>query len=257
MTLHSRLRALLRPGFAAFPAIVAMAATAGLATSANATVTTISGLSMYTTQAEFQAALAALGETANLDNFDTLGSSLGGSITRAAGDIGYTASSIKYDTGAVDTLARTGTGPDYALTTGTVKAKRGETYPGDILQFSDFSGGVNAAGVTVSELGSSTIQLGVYGENDDIGLGHVFTIAPGTNFVGFISATEPLDDLQVYARLYPAGVEPVVTGLYLAAPAAISDVPEPASWAMLVAGFGLTGSAMRARRKSAVSLRVA
>jgi hypothetical protein len=30
-------------------------------------------------------------------------------------------------------------------------------------------------------------------------------------------------------------------------------VPEPASWAMLIAGFGLTGAAMRRRRVSAVS----
>ena len=28
----------------------------------------------------------------------------------------------------------------------------------------------------------------------------------------------------------------------------IAGVPEPASWAMLIAGFGLTGSAMRRRR---------
>ncbi len=31
------------------------------------------------------------------------------------------------------------------------------------------------------------------------------------------------------------------------------DVPEPASWAMLIAGFGLTGAAMRRRRQVAVA----
>ncbi|WP_372917730.1 PEPxxWA-CTERM sorting domain-containing protein, partial [Sandarakinorhabdus sp.] len=30
--------------------------------------------------------------------------------------------------------------------------------------------------------------------------------------------------------------------------ASLFGVPEPASWAMLIAGFGLTGAAMRRRR---------
>jgi len=33
----------------------------------------------------------------------------------------------------------------------------------------------------------------------------------------------------------------------------LPDVPEPASWAMMLGGFGLVGGAMRARRKAAVS----
>lgn len=34
---------------------------------------------------------------------------------------------------------------------------------------------------------------------------------------------------------------------------AISAVPEPATWALMLAGFGLTGAAMRRRRRSAVT----
>jgi PEP-CTERM motif len=34
---------------------------------------------------------------------------------------------------------------------------------------------------------------------------------------------------------------------------AVGGVPEPASWAMLIAGFGLTGAAMRRRRSTAVA----
>jgi hypothetical protein len=33
----------------------------------------------------------------------------------------------------------------------------------------------------------------------------------------------------------------------------VSDAPEPASWAMMVGGFGLIGSALRSRRKALVS----
>jgi len=36
-----------------------------------------------------------------------------------------------------------------------------------------------------------------------------------------------------------------------------SPAPEPASWAMMVGGFGIIGAAMRARRKNAISLRAA
>ncbi|QJU58543.1 PEPxxWA-CTERM sorting domain-containing protein [Sphingomonas sp. AP4-R1] len=226
--------------------ICVVAVATGLAMSAQATVTTIGTLTMYTTQAEFTAALAALGETAREDNFDTLGTSLGGSIVRSAGDLGYTASSIKFNTGELSTLARTGTGGNYALTTVPVTAGRRETTPGNYLDFSGFASGVNAAGVFVGELGSSSAQLVVQGSDINLGLGHGLTLAPGTNFVGYIS-TEKLTDLQVYVRNWPAGIEPVVTNLYLAAPAAASDVPEPATWAMMLCGFGVIGAAIRRR----------
>lgn len=34
-------------------------------------------------------------------------------------------------------------------------------------------------------------------------------------------------------------------------------VPEPATWALLVVGFGTAGAAMRARRRAALTLRYA
>jgi hypothetical protein len=42
-------------------------------------------------------------------------------------------------------------------------------------------------------------------------------------------------------------------GILVTSGAPTSVVPEPASWAMLIAGFGLTGAAMRRRRSSAVA----
>jgi hypothetical protein len=42
-------------------------------------------------------------------------------------------------------------------------------------------------------------------------------------------------------------------GILVTSGASRSVVPEPASWAMLIAGFGLTGAAMRRRRSSAVA----
>ena len=230
--------------------MAAAVAAAGLAASAHAAVTTYGTLTMYTTEAEFTAALAAATETVGEDNFDDLGSSLGSSLTRSAGDLGYTVTSIKYDTGLPDTLARTGTGSDYALSTAPTKAKKNETYPGNYLDFSSFTDGVNAVGVSFGERGSSSKTMVAFGLDDgDYGMGHSISAPAATNFVGFIS-TGAMSDVQIYVYPYPAGVEPVVTGLYLGAMPAVSSVPEPASWALLAGGFAIAGGAMR-RRKAA------
>jgi hypothetical protein len=232
--------------------MAAIVAAASLTVCAHATVTTYGSLTMYTTEAEFTAALAAANETVGQDNFDNLGSNLGSSLTRPAGTLGYTVSSIKYDTGLPDVLARTGTASDYALTTAPTKARRNENYPGNYLDFSSFSGDVNAVGVSFGELGSSTRTLVAFGLDDgDYGMGHTISSPLTTNFVGFIS-TGAMSDVQVYVYPYPAGVEPVVTGLYLGAAPAISSVPEPASWALLTGGFTLVGGMIR-RRKVAAS----
>ena len=76
------------------------------------------------------------------------------------------------------------------------------------------------------------------------------TLAPGTDFVGF-TPTQAITDLEVYVYQWPAGFEPVVTSLHLAAPAVVSGVPEPASWALMLGGFGLVGSALRRKKGTA------
>jgi hypothetical protein len=97
-------------------------------------------------------------------------------------------------------------------------------------------------------LSAGTYWLAVVGiddpdQNESIGVlmndgGNAIQTNPGGDF-GFDGNAYPMDTTAGYA----------VSG--------VAGVPEPASWAMLVAGFGLTGGAMRARRKTAISLRVA
>ena len=226
--------------------LLATVAAAGIAASANATVTSYGSVTMYTTQAEFIAALTAANEIVAHDDFDDLAATaLGASLTRPAGDMDYSVSSINYHTKALDTLVRTGSGSDYSLTT-AAKAK-GVTYPGDYLKFTDFSAGVNAVGINFTELGSSTNQIGALAlDADGDGGGHIFSV-PANNFVGFIS-TNGFSQVQLYAYLYPAGIEPVVTGLYLGEMPETSDVPEPASWALMTGGFGIIGGAMRRKK---------
>lgn len=53
-------------------------------------------------------------------------------------------------------------------------------------------------------------------------------------------------------RLFAAGPGPIDFCGEGVPCAVIANVPEPASWAMMIAGFGLTGAAMRRRRYRAV-----
>ena len=66
-------------------------------------------------------------------------------------------------------------------------------------------------------------------------------------FVNGLVATGASTDLQVHGRQDPAGIffdDVSVT-------AATAAVPEPATWGLMIAGFGLVGAAMR-RRQTAV-----
>ena len=57
--------------------------------------------------------------------------------------------------------------------------------------------------------------------------------------------------------LVPGTQQPAISGSFtFASPPSIGDgsvVPEPAAWAMLIAGFGMTGAAMRRRRPNTVA----
>ena len=55
------------------------------------------------------------------------------------------------------------------------------------------------------------------------------------------------------AAAFDPNVQGFVTNGWWGPNVLISDVPEPASWAMLIAGFGLTGAAMRRRRSVAAA----
>lgn len=47
------------------------------------------------------------------------------------------------------------------------------------------------------------------------------------------------------------GYETLIFGATAVSPSAVEAVPEPASWAMMIVGFGLTGGALRTRRRGA------
>jgi hypothetical protein len=115
--------------------------------------------------------------------------------------------------------------------------------------YTDYLVGTSLAAFSIDKtLSAGTYWLSVVGiddpdANESIGV----ALYGGGNAI----QTNPGGGGGIDGNMYPFGE----TAGY--AVSGVAGVPEPASWAMLVAGFGLTGGAMRARRKTAISLRVA
>jgi hypothetical protein len=96
------------------------------------------------------------------------------------------------------------------------------------------------------------LKIGLNNQSIDFSI-YVYIGDPNPNrdfFLGFVD-TDGFPSLSIFMPDYVAfrglqfSTEPV---------AGVGGVPEPASWAMLIAGFGLTGAAMRRRRLRPVSV---
>ena len=67
--------------------------------------------------------------------------------------------------------------------------------------------------------------------------------------VGFNLGTALAGQTLTSATITGNGYETLIFGATAVSPQAVAGVPEPASWAMLIVGFGLVGGAMRTRRR--------
>ncbi len=82
--------------------------------------------------------------------------------------------------------------------------------------------------------------------------GTVFEYGWLSTSTGFGPPANPYAGGQKYAALFPqAGLEDMTFRTLI--DTAAGGVPEPSSWALLIAGFGLTGAAMRRRRHLAAA----
>jgi len=206
--------------------------------------TAYAGPTIYNSQAAYLAAVGANG----VDTFESL--SITGTtpspITRSAGAFGYTA--------AVSTTTFFGAGSagDHWLSTNTAT---------DSITFNNFTGGVSGFGgfffgSDVSGLfatGSVTITA------TDASGTSTFTITNATtsSFVGFVSSGPLLSATLVSVQPTSGFLWPTANNLTLAGAAATSGVPEPATWAMLLIGFGGVGYSIRRGRKVSARIRFA
>lgn len=194
------------------------------------------GITTYTSQASY---LSAVGTT-GVDNFDDLDLvGYDGPLTRAAGNYGYTVSAAPNSNeiwGASDD------GVDFWLT------------GGNRLDLVTFAPSTPLAGVGGFFFGSDLLGYSTpasyltLSATDSTGATITYTLnTPDFNsFVGFVS-TGSLVSFSVTAGNQP-GVWATVNDLHLSA-AAVTAVPEPETYGMMLAGLGLLGYIARRKRQ--------
>lgn len=234
-------------------ALLSCALMLGAGTAAQATTT------LYTDQAAYLAAITA--GTAVTDSYDDLAIAYYGSpITRSVGGYSYQASA---DGG----LYGAGEGGDGWLSTSNQP---------DAIHYAHFTGGVSAIGGTFfgSDINGHFAPIGEIALTftDAHGVQSVLQTAWPTqgNFLGFVSSDGIQSlDVQVTGFALPDGMTPEEAAAYFqwptvnnlilgqspqdAPPPQTGDVPETGSWALMLAGFGLVGCALRASRRRVVS----
>jgi hypothetical protein len=215
---------------------LATVAAAALTSPAQATVT------IYTTQAAYLAAIS----TPGVDTYNNItpGVQLAASLTRPAGTYGYTVTDVAIAGG---TAALFGAGS-------TADAWLSNNENASTISYSAFTGGVRGAGANF--FGTDVNGLFVAGGGNGLTLtatdasGTVTTtvVNPTTStFIGFVSTTG-LTGLTVRATTPNASYWATVNNLTLGGAAVTPAVPEPATWGMMILGFGMIGAASRSRK---------
>ena len=229
-------------------ALLSFALMAGVSAAAQATTT------VYTDEAAYLAAISG----AATDSFDDLDVAYyGDSITRSAGSYGYQLS-------ATNGLYGAGENGDGWISTND---------PAQAITFSNFSGGVSAIGgfffgSNINGGYADIYQIALSIMDASGGQALELSVHPNEqSFLGFVS-TDGLQWLNVQMVGFPIdGLTPEQIAAYEQWPTA-NDVilgrspqdfppstaaPEPASWALMFAGFGLVGTVLRGRHKARVS----
>jgi hypothetical protein len=219
--------------------LVQSLALAGLLAAAGAAQATIT---VYTSLASFTAAVLNPG-TDRFDGFSLVAPTFG-ALNRTAGTFGYTARTLALDpdtnlTTETNAFFGAGSSADPWLSSNTAT---------DLIEFGSFIGGVGALGgnffgSNIAGAFSSGVIV-VTATDADGAVSSTIAAATTDSFLGFVSSRGALSSVSV-SSIQPLGaafVWPTVDNLVLAA------VPEPETYALLLAGLGIVGFMARRRR---------
>lgn len=202
----------------------------GLSSNANAAIT------IYTDQASFLAAVSAPA-TDTFQDLSIVGAT-SAPMTRAVGAYGYQASV------STTSFYGAGTSADHWLSTNTAT---------DAISFGDFTGGVFGVGGNFfgSNISGGFAAGGVVltATDADGTVSHTISNAATSSFLGFVSTSGVTG--MTLAAIQPNNstfLWPTADNLTLGGQV-VSAVPEPATWAMMIVGFGAVGSMVRTSRR--------
>jgi hypothetical protein len=187
-------------------------------------------------RATFQAAAPAL----TLQDFDSFADQW---VLTFDGQVTYGSST---GTPLVTSTFLTSTSPNGLGRTGV-----GYFLDSDVATFT-FLNPITAFGIDINTFASTDGSYDVLLNTGDQAFS-IFETFPGTGtgqFIGFVSDT-PFTTVSLSAN---TGFAYTLDTLLYGSRAAVEGVPEPATWAMMVLGFGLVGGAMRQARRRRVIL---
>ena len=137
----------------------------------------------------------------------------------------------------------------------TLNGSGGATQTFSNLFIPDFNGGAGSNGY--SAIGTDNYVKTVFNVLDT-GAGGTGNSSNGAfnNYnlseVGLTLGAQFTGQTLTSVGIFSNGFEPLLLGVTAVTPNAVGVVPEPASWAMMVSGFGISGFAMRQRRRTTV-----
>jgi hypothetical protein len=138
-------------------------------------------------------------------------------------------------TSATDQFGAIASGTSISLSTVTATTGTPVTFSSS---FGNFVG--NITNVATIPSPNARVGLNIFGNFSPIGSLSAFTPGPADLTLSFTQTGE----------LGPNDPQPAVSGSFtFSSPSITAAVPEPASWAMLITGFGMTGAVLRRRKK--------
>ena len=206
----------------------------GLSSNANAAIT------VFTDQASYLAAISAPA-TDTFQNFVTTGPTPSPQ-TRAVGAYGYTAGAA-LGGGANDPFYGAGASADPWLSTNTA---------GATISFNNFTGGVFGIGGNFfgSNIGGGFAagDVTLTATDADGTVSRTILNAGTSSFLGFVSTSGITGMTLASIQGGSSALWPTADNLILGGQV-LSAVPEPATWAMMIIGFGAVGSMVRTSRR--------